>query len=92
MKDTRYVVVNERIGCDIEQIVFRTPDEANDHAKMLWDHLTRSERRRSHIAAYIQTEDMIAPEDIEEWGLDRAWGMGDMDGFPGAFDSDALED
>lgn len=89
--EKRYVVVDRPLSDgDWFQTVYRTAEEANEAAKTQWWHLTKAEKKRRHIAAYVVDETMLDPDDVEEYGLDSDYpwmGAPNMDGFPGAFDS-----
>lgn len=89
--EKRYIVMDENSRGDTYTQTFRTAEEANSAAEMAWGYLTKSERKTRHVAVYVQTEDMLDADMIEDYGIDGAWGSGDMDNFPGAFDSDSLE-
>ncbi|MBQ7344501.1 MAG: helix-turn-helix transcriptional regulator [Oscillospiraceae bacterium] len=92
--EKRYVVVDRPISDgDWFQTVHRTAEEANEAAKTQWWYLTKTEKKRRHIAAYVVTESNLDPDDVEEYGLDSDYpwmSAPNMDGFPGAFDSAKL--
>lgn len=92
--EKRYVVVDRPISDgDWFQTVHRTAEEANEAAKTKWWYLTKAEKKRRHIAAYVVTESDLDPDDVEEYGLDSDYpwmGAPNMNDFPGSFDSAEL--
>lgn len=92
--DSVFAVVDEtfdgfRISIDSEESCFEEIEKANEHARMIWEHLTNKERERRRV--YVAE---IHFEDLEEWGIDEGrvvWLVhGDVYPSPGAFDSEKL--
>ena len=80
---------------------FKNPAEASREARSLWDHLTSSEKAKSHVYSAVITEDDLTAEAFDEINIsdtDPSCADGICCGlyhststYPGSFDSDLAE-
>ena len=95
-----YVAVEEpRNGIgDTYEHFFKTPEEASREARSLWDHLTSSEKVKTHVYSAVITEDDLTAEAFDEINISDTdpscadgicWGLyHSTDTYTGSFDSD----
>lgn len=89
MKKTGTFVVVDDAGTDVFNEFFDTKEEANYNAKLAWERLTYSEKKKRHIVAgYIRREDLedfAFEDDSINWNAYNAY-----DTDESFFDSDRL--
>ena len=98
-----YVAVEEPlngIGDTFEQF-FKSPEEATREARSIWDHLTSSEKLKTHVYSAVITEDDLTDEAFDEINISDTdpscadgicWGLyHSTDTSTGSSDSDLAE-
>ena len=95
-----YVAIEEpRNGLgDAFEHFFKSPEEAAREAISIWDHLTSSEKAKSHVYSAVITEDDLTAEAFDEINISDTdpscsdgicWGMYHSTNiYQGNFDSD----
>ena len=88
MNDSRYLVIDEKTNGDTYADVYTTLSAANEAAAREWDHLSSSDKKRSHIHVGV-----VRREDLADWAVDDETGEIDWTAYEqydrpeGAFDS-----
>lgn len=88
MNEIRYLVIDENTNGDTYTDVYTTLEEANEAATREWDHLSSSDKKRSHIHVAV-----VRREDLADWAEDDETGEVDWTAYQqyghpeGAFDS-----
>lgn len=95
-----YVSVEEPlngIGDTFEKF-FKAPEDAAREARSIWDHLTSSEKAKTHVYSAVITEDNLTAEAFDEINISDTdpscadgicwWLYHSTDTYTGSFDSD----
>lgn len=98
-----YIAIEEpRNGLgDTSEQFFKSPEEATREARCIWDHLTSSEKAKTHVYSAVITEDDLTAEAFDEINISDTdpscfggicWGLyHSTDNYPRCFDSDLAE-